>query len=193
MKQSKLLTAFVAVVLLGVAASASAQTTLENADATAADADATAAEVNAYYRWIDQHGRIQYTDFEPVGIPFERIELQPADAAPGTSMLISAEEDPADPFLDQAEQILPIEHIGPCANARQQLTVLHSKLPVYEASGGLFRTAWRGDSYRGERRYLEAEERQAAIVSAQSAVLKHCSDPAAFDAEVDAFKAQLKR
>ena len=77
----------------------------------------------AYYRWIDSSGRIQYTDFEPVGVPAERIPFDlEADEAPVLSG--AAEARASDPFHDQDQQILPIEHIGPCADARRQLGIL---------------------------------------------------------------------
>jgi hypothetical protein len=148
---------------------------------------------NAYYRWIDRQGRVQYTDFEPVGIPSQRIELTEEDAGDTTLMLESAEvELRPDSFHDQDDQILPIEHIGPCADARQQLAVLHSELPVYVAASGEFRNAWRGDTYRGERVFLEAEERMAAIAGARTQVLNVCSDPDAFQEEEQAFKDKVR-
>jgi len=145
---------------------------------------------NVYYRWIDSDGRVQYTDFEPIGVSSQRVELKPEEEAVQNQMMLrSADNDrQSDSFHDQDDQILPIEHIGPCANARQQLTVLHSELPVYVSEQGNYRTAWRGDAYRGERVFLVEEERQAAIDTARAAVLGNCSDPAAFEEEVDAFR-----
>ncbi len=147
----------------------------------------------AYYRWIDAGGRIQYTDFEPVGVPSELIPLTPEedDDAP---LLVSADGSrESDPFHDQDQQILPIEHIGPCAEARRRLTVLHSALPVYRDGAGGYRTAWRGDSYRGDRDYLDAESRTSAISAARNAVLEHCSDPEAFAREEAAFREEVER
>lgn len=146
----------------------------------------------AYYRWIDGEGHIQYTDFEPVGVPSELVPLTPADDETDAPMLVSAGEDrQPDPFHDQDEQILPIEHIGPCADARRQLAVLHASLPVYRDSSGLYRNAWRGDGYQGQRQYLDADNRTKAIGDARNAVLKHCSDPAAFAREADAFRDEI--
>ena len=146
----------------------------------------------AYYRWIDDAGRIQYTDFEPVGVPAERIPLDlEADDAP---MLMSADEGRAsDPFHDQDQQILPIEHIGPCADARRQLGVLHASLPVYRDQAGEYRNAWRGDTYKGERLYLDADARTQAINGARQAVLENCSDPRAFAEEEAAFADEVGR
>ena len=117
----------------------------------------------AYYRWIDSNGTIQYTDFEPVGVSAERIPLDlEADDAP---MLSSATEDqPADTFTDQDQQILPIEHIGPCADARRQLAILHSAQPA----------------------------RTDAIKVARDQVLAQCSDPEAFAREEAAFQEQIQ-
>lgn len=146
----------------------------------------------AYYRWLDGNGHIQYTDFEPVGVPSELIPLSPDPSAADAPILSSAGEDwQPDPFNDQDQQILPIEHIGPCADARRRLSVLHAAMPVYQDRDGAYRNAWRGDSYRGERHYLDAEARTRAIVDARAAVLEQCSDPDAFAREVEAFRKEI--
>lgn len=156
-------------------------------------AEAPAPEENVYYRWIDERGQVQYTDFEPIGIPAERQVLEPESASGDEALLAPAgHEFRPDPFHDQDGQILPIEHVGPCADARRQLAVLYSGLPVYADAAGRFQTAWRGDPYRGERRYLADEERDVAIAAARAGVLEHCSDPAAFEAEVRAFRTQVQ-
>ena len=148
----------------------------------------------AYYRWIDADGRIQYTDFEPIGVPSELIPLTPADEDDDAPMLVRADGGKqSDPFHDQDQQILPIEHIGPCAEARRRLTVLHSALPVYRDTSGGYHTAWRGDSYRGTRHYLDADSRTRAIGDARNAVLEHCSDPEAFAREEAAFREEIDR
>lgn len=175
---------------LAAAAPAPAQ-----AAAALSETDAPLTEANAYYRWIDRQGRVQYTDFEPVGIPSQLVELDPDAAAAVASapVLQGADHEwQPDPFHDQDQQILPIEHIGPCADARQQLAVLYTDLPVYRGENGAYRSAWRGDSYRGSRTYLEDEEREQAISKARSTVLNNCSDPKAFENEVNAFKEQMK-
>ncbi len=159
---------------------------------TATGSTADPGPATAYYRWIDASGRIQYTDFEPVGLPAERIPLVlEEDDAP---MLSSADESrSSDPFHDQDQQILPIEHIGPCADARQQLAILHASLPVYLDQSGAYRNAWRGDTYKGQRDYLDAEARTTAMAGARQAVLKHCSDPRAFAEEEAAFADEVGR
>lgn len=153
--------------------------------------DEPAGPAEAYFRWIDGDGRVQYTDFEPAGIPSQRIPLSsPAtDDAPAISR--STEDRPVDAFHDQDAQILPIEHIGPCADARRQLTVLYSDMPVYLDDRGQYQAAWRGDSYRGQRNWLGADDRTAAITAAREAVLAQCSDPDAFEKEVKAFESEV--
>ncbi|MGD8417137.1 MAG: DUF4124 domain-containing protein [Pseudomonadales bacterium] len=152
------------------------------------NADQPSTEDGFYYRWIDAQGHVQFTDFEPIGIPAQRVPLTPPEDenAPALSEADGVRE--SDPFYDQDQQILPIAHAGPCADARQQLAVLHAGLPVYRDGKGQYRAAWRGDTYRGTRTYLEADERTDAIRTAQAAVRKHCSDPAAFEREVEAFQ-----
>ena len=176
----------VATVVLSIALVALVTTT------QAAAEEAPVGPAKAYYRWIDRDGHIQYTDFEPVGVPSELVPLTPEDTVDDAPMLSGAGDDwQPDPFHDQDQQILPIEHIGPCADARRQLAVLHASLPVYRDATGLYRNAWRGDSYRGQRQYLDAETRTAAIGAARGAVLQHCSDPEAFAREADAFRDEV--
>lgn len=155
-------------------------------DTTAPDGPA-----DAYYRWIDQAGRVHYTDFEPVGVPAQRIPLTPPAEEDAPVIAGATADRQPDPFHDQDAQILPIEHIGPCADARQQLAVLHAAVPVYRDDQGQYRAAWRGDGYRGKRDWLDADDRTAAIGRARGAVLRQCSDPAAFEREVEAFDAEL--
>jgi hypothetical protein len=180
----------IATSLTGLAISAEAATEAPELDNRSLPEGEVAA--TAYYRWIDANGRIQYTDFEPVGVPAERIPLAlKDDDAP---MLSSAGEARApDPFHDQDQQILPIEHIGPCADARRQLGILYAALPVYADESGEYRNAWRGDSYKGDRIYLDAEARTEAVTKVRSAVLEHCSDPEAFAREEAAFKENVDR
>ena len=122
-------------------------------------AQAPEGPATAYYRWIDDEGRVQYTDFEPVGIPSQLIPLAAASEDDAPAISRADGDRPPDPFHDQDQQILPIEHIGPCADARARLAVLHADVPVYRTETGQYRAAWRGDTYRGERTWLDAEER----------------------------------
>ena len=159
--------------------------------AQAAETATAAAEATALYRWIDSDGQVQYTDFEPDGVPSQRIETALENGDSEAPVLEVGEQWQPDAFHDQDGQILPIEHIGPCADARQQLAVLHTGLPIYSSADDGYRAAWRGDRYRGERDYLSDEERQTAMVAARNAVLEACSDADAFAAEVQAFKQTL--
>jgi hypothetical protein len=145
-----------------------------------------------YYRWIDSNGTIQYTDFEPVGVPAERIPLGLAAEDDAPVLSSATQEQPSDPFNDRGQQALPIEHIGPCADARRQLAILYSALPVYTDESGSHRNAWRGDPYKGERLYLDAEARTQAINTARGEVLAQCSDPEAFAREEATFQEQVK-
>ena len=189
-----LMATLVAIVLLGstLAGNAAAAENAHSTPELTGDMASDEGPATAYYRWIDGNGRIQYTDFEPVGVPAERIPLDlQADDAPVLSSAV--QDQPSDPFYDQDQQILPIEHIGPCADARRQLSILHAALPVYANESGEYRNAWRGDAYKGERVYLDAETRTAAITTVRGAVLEHCSDPEAFAREEAAFNEELGR
>jgi hypothetical protein len=181
-----------AVAAIALAVSLSAEAAEPSDPPVLANPQPAEGPAQAYYRWIDSGGRIQYTDFEPIGVPSELIPLTPPDD--DAPVLSGAEVGRApDPFHDQDQQILPIEHIGPCAEARRQLAILHAALPVYLDEGGAYRTAWRGDSYRGSREYLDAESRTRAIAGARNAVLENCSDPEAFAREEAAFQDEIGR
>jgi hypothetical protein len=182
----------IAVAVIALAASLSAGAAEPTDPPVLTNPEPAEGPAQAYYRWIDSGGRIQYTDFEPIGVPSELIPLTPPDDdAPVLTGADVGRE--SDPFHDQDQQILPIEHIGPCAEARRQLAILHAALPVYLDEGGAYRTAWRGDSYRGSREYLDAENRTRAIKAARNAVLENCSDPEAFAREEAAFQDEIGR
>ena len=182
--------ACVAGVLAGPAIAAESQT--EAVELSSESLPAGEGPATAYYRWIDGSGRIQYTDFEPVGVPAERIPLElEADDAP--VLTGAAEARASDPFHNQDQQIVPIEHIGPCADARRQLGILYAALPVYVDASGEYRSAWRGDSYQGARDYLDADARTDAVAEVRGAVLEHCSDPEAFAREEAAFKEKVNQ
>jgi len=187
------LTGFCIVCLLGPMSGLSAEESAPDAKTLTAEPGAAAPEgpADAYYRWIDDAGRVQYTDFEPVGIPAQRIPLTPPAAEDAPVISSAGEDRQPDPFHDQDAQILPIEHIGPCADARAQLAVLYAEVPVYRDDHGRYRAAWRGDDYRGVRTWLDADDRTAAITGARNAVLRQCSDPTAVEREIEAFDAEV--
>ena len=187
-----LLSALLAALLLAWSPGVSAQSAELNGDMID-PVDPDEGPATAYYRWIDGSGRIQYTDFEPVGVPSELIPLTPEVDEDAPMLSVSNVEAPPDPFHDQDQQVVPIEHIGPCADARRQLGILHAALPVYQDASGEYRSAWRGDSYKGDRAYLDADARTAAIARTRGTVLEHCSDPEAFAREEAAFDEEVGR
>ena len=131
-----LLSALLAALLLAWSPGVSAQSAELNGDMID-PVDPDEGPATAYYRWIDGSGRIQYTDFEPVGVPSELIPLTPEVDEDAPMLSVSTAETPSDPFNDQDQQVVPIEHIGPCADARRQLGILHAALPDHDVRAGM--------------------------------------------------------
>ena len=64
--------------------------------------------------------------------------------------------------------------LGPCARARQQLTLLHADVAVFLSDDGL----WEGSGERNsERSWLADASRPNAIRAARDEVLRSCSNP----------------
>ena len=141
-----------------------------------------------YYRWVDRNGQVQYTDFEPEGIPSEPLDLTPDESNLPPGISVQTDSPGLDAVDRQDNQIVPIEQIGPCGDARAQLALLHSRGPVYLD----------GDVYRplpqdARRAPLDDEARGQAIRAAQQGVLTHCGDPAAIEQEREAFREAMQR
>jgi hypothetical protein len=62
-----------------------------------------------------------------------------------------------------------------CQAARRDLEILRESWPVYRDQGGRLRHQWVRDPYRGVRRYLDDEGRNAALASVQQTLRRDCA------------------
>jgi len=143
---------------------------------------ATAEEV---YRWVDTRGNVYYSDAEPIDVESVRVVIdEPEDE--GTFTIISAEAQSVPETPEQAPLIVALaaDNLGPCALARQQLTLLHADVEVFLAEDGLWQGS-RQNSSAGPRSWLADASRPNAIRAARNQVLQNCSNPQSVAAEMN--------
>ena len=128
------------------------------------------------YRWVDDSGNVYYSDAEPLDVDSDRVLIEPPDA---DALVIERAEQPRPPMMQTVS--LATAGLGPCALARQQLTLLHANVAIYRDDSGL----WQGGAGAGDRSWLADASRPNAIRAARNAVLRECSSPAAVAAELE--------
>jgi hypothetical protein len=64
-----------------------------------------------------------------------------------------------------------------CFDARKQLVVLQTQMPVYRDSDGQIRAAWKYDTYIGEREYLDAAARAKEVANTNQLISTLCQRP----------------
>ena len=160
------------------------ETPLDKAPLDEAPQDSAAATV--YYRWIGQQGGVRFTDFEPEGVPSVRVEPETERASEDASLpMLERARGPVESAIPAGSdnQVVAITHIGPCADARRLLALLHTNLPTYRNASGSYTRSYPVSTSNGSAAALSGEQRSAAISVARSSVLQNCSDPAAFAEE----------
>jgi len=183
------LSSLLSLTLLITAQPLTSQIAMDEAPVDATPVDATpqdSATTTVYYRWIDQQGGVRFTDFEPDGVPSVRVEPETERAAEIANLpILERARDPVEPAIPAGSdgQVVAITHIGPCADARQLLALLHTDLPIYRNASGSYTRSDPPSASGGVAVALSAEQRSAAISVARSGVLQSCSDPAAFAEE----------
>ncbi len=157
-----------------------------------------AAEV---YRWVDENGKVHFSDKKPVDDGAETVDIKAPPVLPPDEgelrrreLLRRAEEDFAykqrRAAEDQAAAALEEETTAArsaqqskCNNARIRLGVLAANMPIYWTTSGEMRPAWSNDMYRGARRYIADNERPALRTVAERDIQTHCHDPDNTDAQ----------
>jgi hypothetical protein len=143
------------------------------------------------YKWYDEEGRVHYSDTPPQNIECEEIEIKQDDRADcddkdnyaqrREKALIEAErriEQRRKRIAEKAARDESHRSIrAQCLESREQLEVLKMRMPVYRDDKGKFRAAWRHDAYRGERSYLDEEERMHEIQYARKMIDNYCQFP----------------
>jgi len=140
---------------------------------------AESAVAQEVYRWVDSSGNVYYSDAEPLDVDSSRVLIEtPVD---GPVAVIEHAEAPLTVADLPAEADLATAGLGPCARARQQLTLLHTNVPVFLGKDGLWRGAGSASNIRS---WLADATRPNAIRAARGEVLRRCSDPDAVAAEL---------
>ncbi|MFM8353555.1 MAG: hypothetical protein ACKOBM_01450, partial [Gammaproteobacteria bacterium] len=122
---------------------------------------------------------------------------QPSATDPGVSEPLDQPGSSATPGFDGIDARGPyiigpvIETPAPdpaltCAAARRDLALLAEAWPVYRDEQGRLRHQWARDPYRGARRYLDADARQAAAAGATQTRDRDCPDAGDPEAAVSA-------
>ena len=153
------------------------------------------------YRWVDENGKVHFSDKKPVDDGAETIDIDAPPVLPPDEgelrrreLLRRAEEDFAykrrRAAEDQAAAALEEEanaarttQQSKCDNARIRLGVLAANMPIYWTTSGEMRPAWSNDMYRGKRRYIADEERPALRTVAERDIQAHCHEPDNTDAQ----------
>jgi hypothetical protein len=138
-----------------------------------------AAEV---FRWVDDNGNVYYSDAQPLDIDSALVDIGPPADENGAmieSAIVesTATATPAAASPEQPPLVVALAGtgLGPCARARQQLTLLHADVGVFLSDDGL----WEGSGNRStQRSWLADASRPNAIRSARDEVLRNCSNPA---------------
>lgn len=135
------------------------------------------------FRWVDAEGNVFYSDAEPIDVDSDLVEIGPSDDEQVEMISLS----PAEPETVEYQQQPPLvvamagNDLGPCARARQQLTLLHADVAVFLSDDGL----WEGSGERNsERSWLADASRPNAIRAARDEVLRNCSNPASVAEEL---------
>ncbi|NKC01367.1 MAG: DUF4124 domain-containing protein [Pseudomonadales bacterium] len=152
----------------------------------------TSAEI---YRWVDEDGKVHFTDQKPAAGNAESVELEIPDVGEPDEgelrrreLLKNAEEDFANDRR-RAEERAADEHqrrverpTGYAANrmcdeARIRYGVLHETMPIYWTTDDELRPAWSNDTYQGSRTYVADAERPNLIETVQENMNRNCANP----------------
>jgi hypothetical protein len=150
-----------------------------------------AAALSDAYKWYDEEGRVHYSDTPPKNIECEEIEIKQHDRADcddkdsyaqrREKALMEAERRIEQRRKRIAEKASRDKSHRPitkqCLESREQLEVLKTRMPVYRDDKGKYRAAWRHDAYRGERSYLDDEERRREIQRTRKMIDEYCQYP----------------
>lgn len=133
-----------------------------------------AAEV---FRWVDNNGNVYYSDAQPLDVDSDLVDIGPSADENGAMIEVAVDQSAVRVIPDQPPLIVAMAgaDLGPCARARQQLTLLHADVAVFLSDDGL----WEGSGTRAsERSWLADASRPNAIRAARGEVLRSCSNPA---------------
>jgi hypothetical protein len=135
------------------------------------------------FRWVDGNGNVFYSDAEPLDVDSDLVQIGPSEDEQTAMIQLTPAESATADLPDQPPLVVAMAatDLGPCARARQQLTLLHADVAVFLSDDGL----WEGSGKRnGERSWLADASRPNAIRAARDEVLRNCSNPASVAEEL---------
>jgi hypothetical protein len=142
--------------------------------------------LGAIYKWVDDEGRVHYSDKPTDKHKTKEIDVEPApspeemDKARKRAEKLKQRsiEEPAKETVDQSENENRLAQEQYCLEARQQLAILQEMhLPAYRDEQRKFRAKWKYDTYQGKREYLDDAMRDSAIEQAREKVAANCKHP----------------
>jgi hypothetical protein len=158
------------------------------------------------YKWVGEDGRVHYSDSQPPDTECEKIAIDQkrndncADVAERKRRLDEAEKQ-ADLRIEERQKKLAAEQAArearldkqqQCFDARKQLVVLQTQMPVYRDTDGQIRAAWKYDIYKGEREYFDAAARAAEVANTKKLISEICQRPDDAAARANARKQWLR-
>jgi hypothetical protein len=151
---------------------------------------ASTTEAEEVYRWVDSRGNVYYSDAEPIDVESVRVVIDET-AEEGTVAIIEASVESIPEASTQPPVFIDLVagDLGPCALARQQLTLLHADVDVFLAENGLWQGSQNGSGI--SRSWLADASRPNAIRAARNQVLQNCSNPRSVAEEMSNREAAL--
>ncbi|MCW8907223.1 MAG: DUF4124 domain-containing protein [Sedimenticola sp.] len=131
----------------------------------------------AVYRWVDEHGRVQFGDRPPAREEVERIELRTPPPAPESNPDLTREQrrevqqKMLDAYRDEREQRQQRREQRAEEQARRKRACIEARdrLRLYRSTSALYEL-----DDDGNRRYLSDERYEAALAQAREEVSRLC-------------------
>lgn len=158
------------------------------------------------YKWVDAQGITHYSDERPANktIAITRIVFKQSPTKrnnngkateSGTQEVLTLDKQsnqPTNPKEKNNSQTSATQNLDAlqqrktniadgrkrrCEQGRTDLAILRQKIPLYLDNNEQYRLNWAGDTYTGERNYLDDADRETAIEKAEKVIGEYCSDP----------------
>lgn len=144
------------------------------------------------YKWVDKDGTIHYSDHPPQDAQSETLEIESTDVSNrpggnerqerilkqiGGETESSTEDKRVEFTVEDTRNDVRFVREQRCLEARKEFEVLQEQMPVYRDEEGHLRAHWRGDTYRGQREYVEDAMRPAEVERAVREIVRNCEHP----------------
>ena len=146
--------------------------------------------LGAVYKWVDEKGRVHYSDKPTDTRKTEEVDIEPGPSPEEIKKASEKAEElkqrsNKEYIADQlekekrlAEKEKQLSQEQQCLEARKQLAVLQElHLPTYRDDQGNLRAKWKYDTYQGKREYLDDGMRASVIEQAREKVITNCENP----------------